>query len=107
MLFAIIKNNADVYTETFRDYADIDAYFQGAWSAGGDIESLYERELKLSGSYAERKATVKKFVKDVQAACSEYEPIMYWSDVAVLGNEFKKYAKNYGLVREFKKNGII
>ena len=107
MIFAIIKNNADVYTETFRDEADIDAYFRGAWSAGGDIESLYERELKLSGSYAERKAAVIDFAKDVQAACSEYEPSMYWSDVAMLGNEFEKYARLYGLVREFKENGII
>lgn len=107
MIFAIIKNNADVYTETFHSYAELDAYFRGAWSAGGDVKSLYERELKPSGSYAERKAAVIDFTKDVQAACSEYEPPMYWSDAAMLGKEFEKYARLYGLVREFKENGII
>lgn len=33
--------------------------------------------------------------------------VVYWSDIAEWGDYFKYWGKRFGLLREFKENGII
>ena len=59
----------------------------------------------LSGTYLERKAQLADFACEWQWWQSEQS--LYMSEVAFWADLFRKLGKRYGLIKEFKENGII
>ena len=57
-------------------------------------------------SYAEGKAKAIEEAQDWQNSFSEGKSY-YWSEMAWFYDHFSKLAKRYGLIREFRENGII
>lgn len=63
--------------------------------------------LKVSGkTYAERKEDLEKKAKEYQNAVSEFAGLS-WGEFFILDGFFEKNAKRYGLLEEFRENGII
>ena len=57
-------------------------------------------------SYQERKEEARNAAIEYQNTYSD-GVIYTWSEVAEIGAKFERLAKRYGLIREFKENGII
>lgn len=57
-------------------------------------------------SYAEGKAKVIEEAQDYQRSFAEGKSY-YWSEIAERSDHFSKLAKRYGLIREFREEGII
>lgn len=57
-------------------------------------------------SYQERKEEVRQQAIDYQNSFTEGQTY-FWSELAEIGAKFERLAKRYGLIREFKENGII
>lgn len=57
-------------------------------------------------TYAEKKDEIRQMAIDYQNMFVEGETF-YWSDIAEWTEFFEKYGKRYGLLKEFRENGII
>ena len=60
----------------------------------------------MKKSYQERKEEVRQQAIDYQNSFTEGQTY-FWSELAEIGAKFERLAKRYGLIREFKENGII
>lgn len=58
-------------------------------------------------TYQQKKAEARDEAINWQLEISTKPYLMYYSELAFWGNHFEKSARRYGLVREFKENGII
>ncbi len=56
-------------------------------------------------SYAEGKERARNEAIEWQADFPNHN--YYWSEMAEFSDHFSKLAKRYGLIREFRENGII
>lgn len=68
------------------------------------IDVLFITDFKVKGNtYEDRKA----FVRDLAIDYSNNQSCgLSWSEVAYVGDMFYKLGKRYGLLKEFKENGI-
>ena len=57
-------------------------------------------------SYSEGKERARNEAIEWQGTFSEGKTY-YWSEMAYFSDYFSKLAKRYGLIREFRENGII
>ena len=57
-------------------------------------------------SYSEGKEKAREEAIEWQNTFSEGKTY-YWSEMAEFSDHFSKLAKRYGLIREFRENGII
>ena len=70
-----------------------------------DIETVAILEFKTHGkTYAERRENLRALAVDFSNACTGD---LYYTDVENIITWFEKSAARYGLVREFKENGLI
>ncbi len=60
---------------------------------------------KLKGNYKEKQSTLTGKAIDTQNLLSVV--VCSWYDLAAIGEYFRRYGKRYGLLREFRENGII
>lgn len=84
---------------TFDSYEE---YFNETFSPW--VEILFATDFKVKGkTYADRKEFVRNLAIDYSnnQACG-----LSWSEVAYVGDMFYKLGKRYGLLKEFKENGI-
>lgn len=68
------------------------------------IDRLFITDFKVKGkTYAERKEFVRQLAIDYSnnQACG-----LSWNEVAMVSDMFYKLGKRYGLLKEFKENGI-
>lgn len=56
-------------------------------------------------TYAEYKAETRQAAIDWQASAGTVP--LSWGELASIGAEFERLARRYGLIKEFKDNGII
>lgn len=61
---------------------------------------------KLTGSYADKRETLREKAIATQQAVAFMEYIGY-NELIDIEQYFTKYGKRYGLVKEFRENGII
>ena len=61
---------------------------------------------KYKRYYQKRKMQLRGQAIEWQYKC-EYGEVMYWSDIAEAGDYFLYWGKKFGLLREFRENGII
>ena len=59
----------------------------------------------MKKTYKDRKAEAREKAQRIQVYNAETH--QSWQQVADTGADFEKLAKRYGLVKEFKENGII
>ena len=60
---------------------------------------------KGSSEYQRRKEQVREEAREWQFCFSETDNS--WAEVAEAGQRFKRLGRRYGLLREFRENGII
>lgn len=60
----------------------------------------------MKKSYQERKEEARQQAIDYQNSFTEGQTY-FWSEVAEIGAKFERLAKRYGLIKEFRENGII
>ena len=75
-----------------------------------DIEPL--KEIKKEGktmkkTYQEKKEEIRQQAIEWQLSFSDDENRFYYSELAYTCEYFEKKGKRYGLLREFRENGII
>ena len=56
-------------------------------------------------NYQKRKASVRETAINWQNLCGESENLSY-NELSTIGNKFYKLGKRYGLLGEFRENGI-
>lgn len=59
----------------------------------------------MAKSYKERKAEIRQAAIEFQHEVIENE--LAWWDIAHIQERFEKMGKRYGLIHEFRENGII
>lgn len=77
-------------------------FFRRTFSPSIDIEEVIEFKVK-GGSYAERKAYLRE--QAVRWSCCE-KPSLSYGEFWEVGNYFATNGKRYGLLTEFRENGI-
>lgn len=60
---------------------------------------------KIKGNYKEKQETLTNKAIDTQNLLSMIS--CSWYDVSAIGEYFSRYGKRYGLLKEFRENGII
>ena len=56
--------------------------------------------------YRRRKAELRDQAIEYSCTCANGE-VLYWSDLVEMTDYFAYWGKRFGLIREFKENGII
>jgi len=100
MFIGKFELNNKVYNGLYYDYKD---WYEETFSP--NCENIEILTFKISGNnYRERQSYLVELAKDWQLNFSYYE----WSygELAAIQNWFYENAKRYGLVKEFKENGI-
>jgi hypothetical protein len=84
-------------------YSTYEPYIKETFSP--ECEELNSIELKVKGkTYSECKNCLEELAKSYQIIASEL-PLTY-GEVYLLGNFFEHNGKKYGLLQEFRENGI-
>ena len=71
-----------------------------------DSEWIVLGTLKSKWTYRRKKIEVRELAIATHAFISEYDVPLSWGDVAEIGTWFEKYGRRYGLLEEFRENGI-
>lgn len=106
MFFAHIKNamvgenGGGIYYEKAGGH---EAYFRDTFCPDTEIVSFISFHA-YGKSYAERKESVRNAALDYQSAWSDY--CFSYSESAEIGAWFERMGRKYGLLREFRENGI-
>ena len=88
------------YEDDYRDW------FSDTFSP--DTDTLLMIDLHVHGkTYAERKGDMIEKAHDFQDLFSVYGVSISWGELAIFGDFFEKYGKRYGLLTEFRENGIL
>lgn len=94
------KKHFNIYYKNKYGYEE---WFKDTFSPECKYETL---DFKISGkTYQERKASLEDLAKDWQLHFSNFS--WSWGEIAEITNYFYDMAKRFGLVKEFKENGII
>lgn len=96
-IVATIEGNTSVY-----DYAGFNS---ASWNPTVEFDFPFIVFGKLKGeTYAERKEEVRQKAVDFQTID---EGGLSYGEYAMIADYFETYGKRYGLMREFKENGIL
>jgi hypothetical protein len=94
-IFAVIDGVSNVFT-------NLSEYHNATFSPNCIIECV--RRLEINGrTYAERRENLRDLAIDIQGADNGGMSYCEWE---ILGNFFDKNARRYGLLNEFRENGI-
>lgn len=97
MLFAVVNGKPEVFT-------GFDEFYKATWSPENEYTFLTDFHIR-GKNYASRKNYARNLAKEVQQVTSNGS--LTYSELAYIGAAMGKIARRYGLVREFKENGII
>lgn len=105
MIFQILKNN-----ETKEIYTTWDDCWRYAHSRTFSpvIDILCITNFKIKGkNYKERKENARTLAIKIQNTYINHDVYTNYRDTMQLSNIFERIGKNYGLLKEYKENGII
>ncbi len=98
-----LENNEPYFNIYYKNKASIKAWEE---EKKGYIYNIEELDLKISGNnYQEKKASLEELAKNWQNNFSSLS--WAYSELEEITNYFYKNGKKYGLLKEFKNNGII
>lgn len=103
MLITIITNETSS-AEFMEIYADYDEMHRETFSPEYFINRVIDTNRLPGKSYADKKALLRDQAIDYSL---QNNFVMYGSDLVEIGAYFEKYGKRYGLIKEFRENGII
>lgn len=103
MLITIITNETSG-AEFMEIYADYDEIHRETFSPEYFINRVIDTNRLPGKSYADKKALLRNQAIDYSL---QNNFVMYGSDLVEIGAYFEKYGKRYGLIKEFRENGII
>lgn len=99
MFIAHIKKGGYDYSNIYYNWKD---YFNDTFSPRADANVL---DLTITGkTYAERKECARDCA--VRWSIGKY-PGLSWSELYIIANWFNTIGKQYGLLNEFRGNGVI
>lgn len=75
------------------------------WEGAPACAIVKVKQLKPLKTYKQKKAEARQKAIETQAEASEKN--LSWWDCCHLSQYFESIAKRYGLIKEFKKNGLI
>ena len=85
-------------------YEDCIAFNKATWSP--EKEYSFVTDFSVKGkTYAARKAAARELAIDVSIAVSKGK--LTWSEIADIAQNLERIGKRYGLIKEFKENGLI
>lgn len=105
MIFQILKDR-----ETKEIYTTWDDCWRCAHSRTFSpvIDILFITDFKIKGkNYKERKENARTLAIEIQDAYISHDIYTSYCDTMQLSNIFERIGKNYGLLKEYKENGII
>ena len=103
MLITITTNEISgaEFMETFADYEEM---HRETFSPEYLISRVINTERLPGKTYADKKALLRDQAIDYSL---QNNFVIYGSDLVEIGAYFEKYGKRYGLIKEFRENGII
>lgn len=102
MIFGVYELDGKIYD----GFYDWETWYKETFCP--DTNVLLIIDLTVHGkTYEERKNDVVEKAIDFQDLGSVYDIQLYWSELAEFGAYFEKQGKRYGLLNEFRENGIL
>jgi hypothetical protein len=101
MIFAVYKDK-DGETKGGL-YSTYRSYIEETFCPDCEEIGLVEFKVKEK-TYSERKDNAEEIAKEIQYLAAYVD--LFWSEVAWIGSWFDTIGKRYGLLREFRENGI-
>ena len=101
-IFAILKTPNPNERQTSYIFSDLDALNRTLFPPDIDVVEMYELSVK-GKTYQERKGYLEELAKDIQHAD---EGGLSWGECWLLTDFFERNGKRFGLLREFRENGI-
>ena len=87
-------------------YSDYEEWFKETFPPDTQVSVIID--LHVHGdTYEKRKDDVRNKAIDFQRLFGEYSVPMSWTELAMWGEYFEKQGRRYGLVAEFRENGIL
>ena len=101
MIFAAYHDeNGNERATTFDFWDQVHSFFFSPC-----LDPVFATDFKVTGkTYTERKENARNIAIGVQAF---FWPGLYLSEYADVENELETMGKKYGLIREFRENGVI
>ena len=101
MIFAVYENGGEKVAAV---YGNFEEYYKETFSPV--CGQLFITDFVVHGrTYTEKKAAAVLLAIDLQNELSEVS--VSWLELAMIGDNLKQIARRYGLVKEFRENGII
>ena len=101
MIFAVYENGGEKVAAV---YGSFEEYHRETFSP--DCSQLFITDFVVHGrTYKEKKAAAVLLAIDLQNELSGVS--VSWLELAMIGDNFKRIARRFGLVKEFRENGII
>lgn len=102
MLYAMLEKNGKTFARTYNSYS---MYYNDTFNPEIDVLALIDTDRPPAGkNYHDKRNTLQGYAITFQATGTKGLP--YW-DLYRIGNYFEYYGKRYGLLKEFRDNGII
>ena len=103
MFYGVYKLYGEQYSGFYDEYGD--EWFKDTFCPDTKIQIMID--LTTHGkTYAERKADLRNTALDFQDLFSVYGVSISWEELAIFSDFFTKYGKRYGLLTEFRENGV-
>lgn len=104
MFYGVYKDDGKIEGGFYED--NCRKWFSDTFSP--DTDTLLMIDLHVHGkTYEERKDDVRNKALDFQDLFSFYGVSISWGELAIFGDFFNEYGKRYGLLTEFRENGIL
>lgn len=102
MLYAMLEKNGETFARTYESYS---SYYNDTFNPEIGVLALIDTDRPPAGkTYACKRDTLQGLAITYQATGTK--GLCYW-DLYRIGNYFTYYGKRYGLLKEFRDNGII
>lgn len=100
MILAVLKHEYDSFVCLYDTW---DAFHADTWTPAVDVEMVWD--MKAHGkSYAGRKSYIRE--KAIEYSNVGWSADATMNATSIIGNTFEKYGRRYGLLSEFRENGI-
>ena len=106
MLFVVLRNENTCKVD-FAFYDDYPTYYRCTFNPCYRICYFMDLDSPISGdTYQIKKGRLREKAIDFQLVIGECEHDLSWAELSAITQTFEKYGRKYGLLKEFRENGI-
>lgn len=102
MVYAVWQNEDGTHDGGV--YSNWSAYFADTFNPQTNEIALISDKAVLTGSYQDKKNYIRNMAIDYQYSASLIS--LSYMELAIMGHYFEKMGRRYGLLTEFRENGI-